>query len=86
MTIRGVTMENEYDRLDKHILVRFSDKHNLFAHNGAIKEHNEILKKNGHVWFGKLGRKLSNKNISDLNLQIQKKYLPFCFWCALIIN
>jgi len=64
-------MEDEYDKYDQHVLIRFSDKLDFVAHNGTIKEHKEILKKKGHVWFGKFGRKICKDNISYLNLQIQ---------------
>ena len=66
-------MENENDKFNKHILIRFADNLSLFTHNGAINEHKEILKNKGYVWFGKFGRKLSNQSISDLNSQILRE-------------
>ena len=48
----------------KTIALRFSNK---FAPNcGTIEAHNEMIEKNGYVWFGKLGNKIAASVFVDI--------------------
>lgn len=60
-----------------HLLVRFSD--NLFAVGDAIAKHQEVVQKNGSVWFGKLGTPISHKAIETIHSQIENKVLSYLY-------
>lgn len=48
----------------KTIALRFS---NIFAPEcGTIEAHEELIKKNGYVWYGKLGNKIAASVFSDI--------------------
>jgi hypothetical protein len=53
-----------------HLVVRFSD--NLFSIGDVISKHNEVVEKQGYVWFGKIGSTLSSTRIDSLNNQIRE--------------
>jgi hypothetical protein len=53
-----------------HLLIRFSD--NLFAVGDAIAKHQEVIKQNSSVWFGKLGTPISQNAIESFISQIEK--------------
>ena len=55
------------------IALRFSDR---FAPNeGTIKVHQELIDKNGSVWFGKLGLPVSEKAVSYILSNDQPRIL-----------
>lgn len=43
------------------IALRFND--NIAPKEGTIKAHEEVIKKNGYVWYGKFGQRISKKNM-----------------------
>ena len=49
------------------IAMRFSD--NSAPVSGTIAAHEELIKKNGYVWWGKFGSGLNAKVINELNMQ-----------------
>ena len=48
----------------KTIALRFAD--NFAPDGGTIAAHNEIIEKNGYVWYGKLGAAVSQKVIDEI--------------------
>lgn len=58
-------MSNPY-----HLVVRFSDT--MFGVGDVVSIHNAIVKKDGAVWFGKLGQTLSQSRIDMLAKQIEQ--------------
>ena len=54
-----------------HLLIRFSD--NLFAVGDAIAKHQEVIRQNGSVWFGKLGTPIGQRAIVGFDSQIEKE-------------
>lgn len=57
----------------KTIALRFAD--NYAPSSGTINLHNEVIKKNGYVWYGKFGNSLSQNNIDMLLKMEEKKFL-----------
>ena len=53
----------------KHLLVRFSDS--MFSVGDVIELHQNIIKKNGFVWFGKLGSSIGQNHIEEINKQVK---------------
>ena len=53
-----------------HIAIRYADKIQD-REVQTIQLHQDLIQKNGAVWFGKLGQPLSEKNISTINTQCQ---------------
>ncbi len=51
-----------------HLIVRFADS--LFDVGDVVARHNEIVEKEGSVWFGKMGQTISQIRIDKLNQQI----------------
>lgn len=62
-----------------HLLMRFSD--NLAPSDGTIKEHLKIINKYGHVWFGKIGRKIGNAGQNQIYDQIKNNKKSYLFLC-----
>jgi hypothetical protein len=60
-----------------HLVVRFSDT--MFSAGDVVDLHNAIVKKQGVVWFGKLGQALSQKRADLLNKQVEKKIPTFLY-------
>jgi hypothetical protein len=60
-----------------HLVIRFSDT--MFDVGDVIAIHNEVVKKNGAVWFGKLGGAISLSRIEILNKQIAQKTPTFLY-------
>lgn len=60
-----------------HLVIRFSDT--MFDVGDVISNHNEIVKKHGAVWFGKLGGTLGLPRIELLNKQIAQKIPTFIY-------
>lgn len=60
-----------------HLVVRFSD--NLFGIGDVVTRHNEIVKENGVVWFGKMGQTISQIRVDALNKQVEKKIPTFVY-------
>lgn len=60
-----------------HLVVRFSD--NLFGVGDVVAKHNEVVLRNGYVWFGKMGSTLSVNRIEMLNLQIAQNIPTFIY-------
>lgn len=60
-------------RLTKHILIRYNDQ----LKRKTIFEHEECVRKNGFVWFGKIGRPIS-KTYLDYVQKTEPK--PFIFF------
>jgi hypothetical protein len=56
-------MNNPY-----HLVIRFSDT--MFGVGDVVAEHNNLVKENGAVWFGKLGRPVSQARVNLLNKQL----------------
>jgi len=54
-------------REPRHIVVRYADS--LFGGVDVIREHERVLRAQGAVWIGKVGRPLALPNISLLNGQ-----------------
>lgn len=48
----------------KTIALRFSN--NFAPPEGTIKAHNAVIEKEGYVWYGKLGNKVSSKTQNDV--------------------
>lgn len=46
------------------IALRFSN--NFAPENGTIAAHEEVIKRNGYVWYGKLGSRISMKSTSSI--------------------
>lgn len=57
----------------KTVALRFTDK--FAPEDGTIENHNKIIKKNGYVWYGKFGNKLSSSTIEELLDQKELKIL-----------
>ena len=60
-----------------HLVVRFSD--HMFGIGDVIAKHNEIVSRNGYVWFGKLGTTISTSRIETLNLQVSQPIPTFIY-------
>ena len=56
-----------------HLVVRFSDT--MFGVGDVVAIHNAIVKKDGAVWFGKLGQTLSQNRVDMLAKQIEQGIL-----------
>jgi calcineurin-like phosphoesterase family protein len=65
------------DTNNLHLVIRFSDT--MFDVGDVISIHNEVVKKQGAVWFGKLGGTLSLSRIELLNKQIAQKIPTFIY-------
>ena len=46
------------------IALRFSN--NFAPEIGTIAAHEEVIKKKGYVWYGKLGCRVSKKSVKDI--------------------
>lgn len=57
----------------KTISLRFTDK--FSPKQGTIKAHEELIAKNGYVWYGKLGNAISSKNIDMIMNNESPKFL-----------
>ena len=51
-----------------HLLLRFSDS--LLKEGDTIEEHNQVIQRQGVVWFGKMGSTVSQSHIDILNEQV----------------
>ena len=60
-----------------HLVIRFSDT--MFDVGDVISLHNQIVDKQGAVWFGKLGGTLSLSRIEWLNKQITQKIPTYIY-------
>lgn len=60
-----------------HLVIRFSDT--MFAVGDVVELHNTVVKKQGTVWFGKLGQTLSPRRIDLINNQVKKKIPTFLY-------
>jgi len=61
-----------------HIVLRYAD--NFAGTADTIKSHNEIARKSGYVWLGKLGYKtLSHPLIEDLNRRSKSRSAPLLY-------
>jgi len=77
-----------------HLLLRFSDS--LLKQGDTICEHNQVVSREGAVWFGKMGASVSQIYIDILNGQIQNDTPTYVFlvkgnrrkstvYCALLV-
>lgn len=57
----------------KTISLRFTDK--FSPKQGTIKAHEELIDRNGFVWYGKLGNAISDKNIAMIMNNENPKFL-----------
>jgi len=60
-----------------HLLVRFSDS--LLRDRDTISEHNHVIKREGAVWFGKMGATVAQRHIDVLNNQVQEGVPTFVY-------
>lgn len=60
-----------------HLVIRFSDT--MFEVGDVVSLHNEVVKRHGAVWFGKLGGTLSLSRIEMLNKQVENKTPTFLY-------
>ena len=51
-----------------HLVIRFSDS--MFQVGNVIDLHNNVTKKQGSVWFGKMGQTISQTRVDLINTQI----------------
>lgn len=51
-----------------HLVIRFSDS--MFEVGNVVDLHNNVTKKCGSVWFGKMGQTISQKRVELINNQI----------------
>lgn len=61
---------NSKARSPVHVLLRYSDK---YADINTVGAHNDVAEKHGSVWLGKIGRPISDRNMSVLSKQINEK-------------
>ena len=52
-----------------HLLLRFSDS--LLKDGDTIEEHNQVVNRDGAVWFGKMGSTVSQNQIDIFTGQVQ---------------
>lgn len=57
----------------KTISLRYTDK--FAPENGTIGAHNDLLKKNGYVWYGKMGNPISNSVIEKIMDNEEPRFL-----------
>jgi hypothetical protein len=60
-----------------HLLIRFSDT--LLKTGDTISAHNQVVEREGAVWFGKMGSPVSQNNIVILNGQVEKGIPTFVY-------
>lgn len=60
----------------KTIALRFGE--HFAPECGTIAAHEEIIKQNGYVWYGKMGSAVSEKNISTILENEQPQILLIC--------
>jgi hypothetical protein len=60
-----------------HLLLRFSDS--LLKDGDTIIEHNEVINREGAVWFGKLGSPVSLNHIDRLNDQVKAGVITYIY-------
>jgi hypothetical protein len=65
------------DKKPIHLLIRFSDSR--LKDGDTIQAHNEVIQKEGAVWFGKMGSTVSQNHIDRLNNQVEKRVPTFIF-------
>jgi hypothetical protein len=60
-----------------HLLLRFSDS--LLKQGDTIHEHNQVIAREGAVWFGKMGSPVSQNHIDTFNKQVEKDVPTFVY-------
>lgn len=60
-----------------HLLVRFSD--NFASIGDVISEHQEVIRRKKSVWFGKLGKSVSETIIETINQQCKEGIPSYLF-------
>jgi hypothetical protein len=60
-----------------HLVVRFSDT--MFGMEDVVSIHNQVVAKQGYVWFGKLGQAISQMRVDWLNKQVGKKIPTYLY-------
>ena len=60
-----------------HLLLRFSDS--LLKNEDTITNHNNVVLRNGAVWFGKMGSTVSQVHIDKLNNQIKENVATYVY-------
>ena len=60
-----------------HLLIRFSDR--LLESRRTIDEHQEVIEKEGAVWFGKMGQPISQNAIDKLNKQVTENIPTYIY-------
>ena len=60
-----------------HLAIKYSDT--LTSIDDTVKEHRDLLREVGCVWFGKLGAPLGKTNIDKLNEQIASGNVTYVF-------
>ena len=60
-----------------HLLLRFSDS--LLKSGDTIDAHNQVVKREGAVGFGKMGMTVSQNNIDKLNQQVEEGIPTYVF-------
>jgi len=60
-----------------HILLRFSDS--LLKSGDTIEKHNQVVNREGAVWFGKMGATVSQYHIDLLNEQVKDGIPTFVY-------
>jgi len=60
-----------------HLLLRFSDS--LLKEGDTIDEHNQVIQREGVVWFGKMGSTVSQSRIDILNEQVREDIPTFVY-------
>lgn len=72
-------MGEVFQKADKHLLIRFSDKLDSIPEDGTIREHEKIIRQKGHVWIGKFGKALGKNHIACMTSQIKKSIKTYLF-------
>jgi len=61
----------------RHLLLRFSDS--LLKDGDTIEAHNEVIAREGAVWFGKMGSTVSQNHAEVFNQQVQSEISTYVY-------
>jgi hypothetical protein len=73
----AMTPESTQSTRPLHLLMRYSDK--VTGIEDTIVAHEDIAKRKGAVWLGKMGKTLARKHVDTLNDQCSKKIPTYVF-------
>jgi hypothetical protein len=60
-----------------HVVVRYANAH--LSVDDTIARHRDVISKNGSVWFGKIGKPLSEETIKRVNQQVQEEVPSYLY-------